>query len=128
MCMHARTFGSLCLLFFAASCVCSAEPCKVIHGRANFYGGDGQLRIWHIGTHHEYEPDESSWPQVIKWLEAGVPESDRANSADPASGVYLYADFFICPTEPFKKGSVQRANVKSASHRRYVNVYAASER
>jgi hypothetical protein len=106
----------------------AAEPCKVIHGRARFYGGDGQLRIWQIGTHHQYEPDEPSWPRVIKWLEAGVPESERANYASPASSVDLYADFPICPTEPFKQGSVQRANIKSASHRRYVKVEAGSER
>ncbi len=92
----------------------------LIHGRAHLYGGDGQLRIWHIGTHHEYEPDETSWRTVEKWLDAGVKDSDKANYAWPASAVDLFADFLICPTEPFKNGSVQRAKVKSASHRRYV--------
>jgi hypothetical protein len=116
------------LTFLAVHGLYAAEPCKVIHGRAHFYGGDGQLRIWQIGTHHEYEPDEPSWPRVIKWLEAGVPESERANYASPASSVNLYADFLICPTEPFKQGSVQRATIKSASHRRYVKIEAGSER
>jgi hypothetical protein len=96
----------------------------VIHGRAHFYGGDGQLRIWHIGTHHEYAPDESSDERVIKWLEAGVKGTDKAKYASPASEVCLFADFVICPTEPFKKGSVQGARVKSASHRHYVNAGA----
>lgn len=108
------------LAFFAASDLYAADPCKVIHGRAHFYGGDGQLRIWHIGTHHEYEPDEASWDRVMKWLEDGVPESEKANYASPASAVYLYADFLVCPTEPLKKGAVQRAEIKSVSHRRYV--------
>jgi len=102
----------------------AAESCMVIHGRAHFYGGDGQLRIWHIGTHHEYEPDESSDERVIKWLEAGVKETDKTKYASPASTVCLFADFVICATEPFKKGSVQLARVKSASHRHYVNVGA----
>jgi len=91
-----------------------------IHGRANYYGGDGQLRIWRIGTHHEYQPDESSWGAVIGWLEAGVKESDRPKHASPASAVHLFGDFLICPTEPFKKGSVQTARVKSVSRRHYV--------
>jgi len=91
-----------------------------IHGRAHLYSGDGQLRIWHIGTHHEYEPDESSDALVIKWLEEGVPPSQRQDYATPASAVDLFADFEVCPTEPFKKGAVQKAKVVSASHRHYV--------
>ena len=93
----------------------------MIRGRAHLYGGDGQLRIWHIGTHYDYEPDEFSWNRVVSWLEAGVKPSERQNYASPASMVYLYAEFVICPTEPFKKGSVQRAKVISAEHRRYVH-------
>lgn len=94
----------------------------VIHGRAHLYGGDGGIRIWHVGTHHDYEPDESSGARVEKWLEAGVNESER-HYASPASMVLLFADFLICPTEPFKKGSVQQAKVKSASHRHYVHLH-----
>jgi hypothetical protein len=43
-------------------------------------------------------------------------------NASPASTVYLFADFVVCPTEPFKKGSVQEAKVKSAVHRHYVRI------
>ncbi len=68
------------------------------------YGGDGQLRIWRIGTHHDYEPDEPPWNQVESWLEAGVEDSDKARY------------------EPFKKGSVQRAKILSAQRRHYVPV------
>ncbi len=112
-------------VFFLAGCVdpaCAGEPCKLIHGRAHFYGGDGQLPIWHIGTHHEYEPDQSSDARVIQWLEAGVPDSEKSNYSSPASAVYLYADFLICPTEPLVTGAVQHAEVKSASQRRYVRI------
>jgi hypothetical protein len=91
-----------------------------IHGRAHLYGGDGQLRIWHVGTRHDYEPDESSWRRVQGWLEAGVKDSDKANYASPASTVYLFADFLLCPTEAYRNGAVQRARVISVYHRRYV--------
>jgi hypothetical protein len=93
-----------------------------IHGRAHLYGGDGQLRIWHVGTHHDYEPDDSSRSRVEDWLEAGVKRPEKSQYASPASLVYSFADFLICPTEPFKKGSVQKAKVVSAEHRRYVPV------
>jgi hypothetical protein len=120
--MQMRTPALLLLSLVVALPMLAAEPCMTIHGRAHYYGGDGQLRIWHIGTHHEYEPDQSSWGRVIGWLEAGVRSSDKSKYASPASTVYLYGDFEICPTEPFKKGSVQQAKVKSVSHRRYARI------
>lgn len=98
----------------------SAQPCTIIHGRAHLYGADGRLRIWHIGTHHEYTPDDSSWDRVMKWIEAGITKSERPIVTAP-SLVYLYADFEVCPTEPFKEGSVQQAKVLSAAHRHYVH-------
>ena len=97
----------------------ATEPCKVIRGRAHHYGGDGRLRIWEIGTHHEYEPDDSSWDTVVNWLDAGITDTDRAKYVSAPSMVYLFADFLVCPTEPFRKGSVQKAEIKSATHRRY---------
>lgn len=109
-------------LFVIAAPSEASDACFTVHGRAHLYGGDGQLRIWRVGTHHEYEPDESSWATVEGWLEAGVKESGKSHSASPASLLYLFADFRICPTEPFKKGSVQKAKVVSAEHRRYVPV------
>ena len=113
----------LCCLVLFASYLQAADSCFTIHGRAHLYGGDGQLRIWHVGTHHDFEPDASSWAKVETWLEAGVKDSAKSRVATPpASSVYLFADFLICPTEPFKKGSVQRAKIVSAQHRRYVPV------
>jgi len=112
----------LALLFptlFVTVALQAADPCMMIHGRAHLYGGDGQLRIWHVGTRHDYKPDESSWARVQEWLEAGVKDSAKANYASPASAVYLFADFVVCPAEPFKKGSVQKAKIISAQHRHY---------
>jgi len=117
---HIRILLPLCLTLSSAIPTHAADPCTTIHGRAHLYGGDGQLRVWHIGTHHQYKPDESSDPTVLIWLEAGTKDAEKSNYASPASMVYLYADFLICPTEPYKKGSVQEATVKSAAHRHYV--------
>jgi len=114
-----RTFAAVILILIAAG-VYGSEPCRVLHGRASFYGGDGRLRIWEIGTHHEYQPDDPSSGAVIGWLEAGVPKSERTKYVTPASVVDLYANFLVCPTQPFRKGSVQEATIKSATHRHYV--------
>jgi len=112
----------LWLTVIATLPVQAAESCRTIHGRAHLYSGDGQLRIWQVGTHHEYEPDASSWDRVEAWLEAGVQaqEAKKNSGASAAALVYLFADFEICPIEPLKEGAVQRAEVKSAHHRRYV--------
>lgn len=98
----------------------AGDACFTIHGRVHFYGGDGQLRVWHIATHHEYQPDDSSRSRFYDWLEAGIKEPEKSRSAAPASLVYLFADFLICPIEPYKKGSVQTAKIISAKHMRYV--------
>jgi hypothetical protein len=98
-----------------------AKPsCQTIHGRAHLYTGDGQLRIWHIGTHHDFEPDASSWERVQGWLEEGATQDQKQQ--DPASyagDVFLYGDFVICPIAPYRKGTVQSALVRSVTHRRY---------
>jgi hypothetical protein len=111
-----------CLAILGVAPASATEPCKLIHGRAHLYGGDGQLRIWEIGTHHDYEPDSSSWSRVENWLLAGVPKNQGARWASPASMVNLFADFVVCPTKPLKKGAVQPAIIKSATHRRYTRV------
>jgi hypothetical protein len=119
---HLRKLRLFLLLLVTGLLLQGADSCFTIHGRAHLYGGDGQLRIWRIGTHHDYQPDESSWAKVEGWLEAGIKDADKSHYANPASMVYLFADFVICPTEPFKKGSVQTARVVSAQHRRYVPI------
>lgn len=115
-----RSLVFLCLTF-ATLPLNAAERCMMIHGRAHYYGGDANLRVWHIGTHHDFWPDDSSWDRVLGWLDAGVKEHEQSSSASTSS-VYLFADFRVCPVEPYKKGSVQRAMIKSAEHRHYVAV------
>jgi hypothetical protein len=100
------------------------DACLTIHGRAHLYIGDGQIRIWQVGTKHEYKPDASSWQKVQGWLEAGsgdaAKSSDGAASGPPAVAfVYLFGDFLVCPTEPYKEGSVQEARIVRVTHRRY---------
>jgi hypothetical protein len=113
-----RTVALFCLTFVAALPLQAGESCMTIHGRASFASGDSQLRIWHIGTHHEYGPDESSWDTVMGWLEAGIKGSDKSNYVSPASAMFVFGDFLVCPTEPFKKGSVRQAKIS----RHYVRV------
>lgn len=126
--MNARSLLVSCLFILAALPLYATDPCRLVHARAHLYGGDGQLRIWHIGTHHEYEPDEASWERVVKWLEVGVKNADKAKDASPASSVYLYAEFVVCPVEPLREGAVQRATIKRATHRRYLNAADVHER
>ena len=94
--------------------------CQTIHGRAHLYTGDGQLRIWRIGTHHEFEPDASSWERVQGWLEEGAtPAQKQQDPASYAGDAFLYGDFVVCPVEPYRKGAVQSARIESVTHRRY---------
>jgi hypothetical protein len=95
----------------------TSEPCRVIHGRAIYYTGDGQLRIWNIGTHHLFMPGERAstevddgWDKVIDLLATGgqKPEVFDRNA--------LFADFLICPIEPFREGSAQPAEVRRIDH------------
>jgi hypothetical protein len=118
--MHIRTLFLVGLLIAANAAAQTAESCMTIHGRLHYYGGDANLRIWHIGTHHMFTPDETTWDKVLGWLDEKATAADKKNFACANCAHDLYADFLICPTEPYKKGSVQRAKVISATNRRYV--------
>ena len=108
------------LLILTAASAHAAEPCQTIHGRAIYYSADGQLRLWHIGTHHEFEPDnsqantETSWDKIMHLLKAGD-DSPAAGSNNA-----LYGDFVVCPTQPYHQGAVQPAIIRSMSHLRVV--------
>jgi len=84
----------------------SAQSCRVIHGRAILYTGDGQARIWHIGTHHEFSFDYND-PLISKYL----PE-DGSKA--------LYGDFTICPLEKYVRGAAQAVVVKSIKNPRAI--------
>lgn len=116
-----RSLVLFCLVLTASLQLHAGDGCMTIRGRAHYYDGDANLRIWHIGTHHEFEPDNSTWNIVMKWLDEGVKPSEKHYAA-PESQIDLYADFLVCPVEPFKKGSLQKARILSATHRRYVHL------
>jgi hypothetical protein len=95
------------------------QSCQRIHGRAILYTGDGQLRIWHIGTHHTFRPVErldssddfeQSWDKVLHLLSGGQKGPDAFD--DRA----LFADFVVCPTRPYREGASQTAIVKRIYH------------
>jgi hypothetical protein len=101
----------------------AAEPCQLIHGRAHYYSGDGQFRIWHIGTQHEFgapnaeaQDWDHSWDKIMDLLQAGTKTPTEIGDKD------LFADFVVCPIEPFRKGAVQFATVRKMYHPRVVPV------
>jgi hypothetical protein len=101
-------------LALAATTALAAPPCQQIHGRAHLYMGDGQLRIWHIGTRHDFEPsDLSSTDKIRHFL-----DDDKDWTAP--SRRYLFAEFTVCPTERFKEGSVQRVTIEKIRHPRVI--------
>ena len=118
--MHTRVTVLLGLLLCAASISQAAESCMTVHGRLRQNGGDGWLYIWHIGTHHDFTPDDSSRGLASEWLQKKLSESDLKRCSAATCGYDLSADFFLCPTEPYKKGAAQRAKIVGAVHRHYV--------
>jgi hypothetical protein len=85
----------------------SAEPCRVIHGRAILYSGDGLLEIWRIGTHHTFfVVDEKSTDLILKYIPYEGGDRQKA----------LFADFTICPTARFKQGASQATIVTRIRH------------
>jgi hypothetical protein len=117
-----RWFVVIGLMLVTSFSAYAADQCQVIYGRASLSGGDLNLRIWYIGTHHEFEPDNASWDRVIQWLNAGATKADKDKFNIPASNVYLFGDFKVCPVEPFKQGSVQRARIEKVEHKHYATV------
>lgn len=120
--MAKRALVLVGMLLSASALVQATEPCRTIRGRAHLYGGDGQLRIWHIGTHHEFQPDAASWDRVVGWLTQGEPPPEQVAPYIPGTRNYLFGEFVICPVESYRAGSVQTARIESVAHRRYVPV------
>lgn len=84
-----------------------SQKCFQIHGRAILYRGDGFFAIWHIGTHHIFYPaDKKSWDLLCSYM----------NCTNPRKQPALFADFTVCPTLPYKKGSAQPAIVTKVTH------------
>lgn len=85
----------------------NTRECFDIHGRAILYRGDGFFAIWHVGTHHVFFPsDKASYDLLCSYMDCDSPRKQPA----------LFADFTVCPTKPFKKGSAQPVLVKKVAH------------
>lgn len=115
-----RCFAVIALLVPAILSAQAKPSCTTIHGRAHLYTADGQLRIWHIGTHHDFEPDSTSWDRVKGWLEQGATQAQKQQDPETYAGdVFLYGDFVVCPVQPYRKGAVQSAQIRTVTRRRY---------
>ena len=80
------------------------EACREIHGSANFYTGDGQTRIWHIGTHQDFAiSDQDSYQLLLRY----IPEDGSKT---------LYGDFTVCPAEKYVQGAAQPVVLKKVRH------------
>ena len=91
--------------------ISAAEPCRVIHGRVDFYSGDGQVvHPQHIGTHHLFWLlDEKSQEMVFKYIPHKPGDEDHPKS--------LFGNFTVCPTA-YKSGSAQFATLQQIAHPR----------
>ena len=101
----------------------AAEPCQQIHGRAHYYFADGQFRLWHIGTNHEFslmysESSDRPYPvdeRILDMLRAGTKTPADISEND------LFADFLVCPLEHYRKRAAQAAYVEKMNHPRMVH-------
>lgn len=106
-----RRILQLAMLGLALVPLLSAQNCRQIRGRAVYYRGDGFFAIWHVGTHHVFSPaNASSVDFVCRYFDCESPGRQPA----------LFADFTICPTEPFRTGAAQSAIVKEVKNPRVV--------
>jgi hypothetical protein len=109
-----RKFFLLLLLTTALAPLGAEEKCVQIRGRAISWRGNAFFSIWHVGTNHRYfVVDEASQDLVCKYFDCESP------SRQPA----LFADFTLCPTEPFKQEAAQPAIVKGVAHPRVVAIW-----
>jgi hypothetical protein len=107
--MRVNLIGLLLLVWLVP--VASAQSCFQIHGRAVLYRGDAFFAIWHIGTHHVFFPaDQQSEDLICKYFDCASGDKQPA----------LFADFTVCPTEPYEPGAAQSVIVKLVRHPRVV--------
>jgi hypothetical protein len=98
---------SLATLVLALMPSAQAQKCFQIRGRAIWYRGDGFFAIWHVGTHHVFAPaDKQSVDLVCEYFDC------TSGDKEPA----LFADFTVCPIEPFVNGAAQAVIVKKVQH------------
>jgi hypothetical protein len=101
-----------------------AASCYMTHGRLAVYNGSVNWRLWKIGTHnllgiysgpaampHRYETLDSESPELPANLRAVFDSVDN-----PVYEVEVFADFEVCPLEPYIEGHMQAACIESATH------------
>jgi len=97
-----------------------ASACVIIHGRLQYGNGTPALRLWHIGTNHEFgifsgvnaeklDPLDNEHPQLPANLRKVF---DGPNPFGPT----IFANFEVCPLEPHIAGRMQAACIESATH------------
>lgn len=88
-----------------------AGECGWVYGRYAVYNGSGLRRIWIIGTSHmvnQRDDDDSPFPPELNLSSGHYP----GLGGTPMSMVF--GDFYICATEPFKRGHMQHVTIKKA--------------
>jgi hypothetical protein len=97
-----------------------APTCLVVHGRLQYGNGTPALRLWHIGTTHEF--GIFSGPDAEK-----LDDLDNEHPHLPANlqkiyeipnpfEVRIYGDFEVCPLVHYVPGHMQNACIAGASH------------
>jgi hypothetical protein len=115
-----RTLPALAALLITSTSAFAAGPCQIFHGRATYSSANGMFRIWHIGTHHTFMPDDlrtpdntdfsPSWNKIMDLL------TDNERNPRGGDDTALFADFVVCPTEPLHQGASQPARVLHIYH------------
>lgn len=110
--MRINIFTILLVVVVLSGSVLLAEDCVKIRGRAVLYRGDAFFEIWHVGTHHIFFPaDQQSVDLVCRYFDCESPDRQPA----------LFADFTVCPKEPYKQGAAQPVTVKKVEHPRVIS-------
>jgi hypothetical protein len=94
-----------------------AASCYWTHGRLNFYNGTPSIRLWKIGTHRILAIH--SGPSVKRGDQA---DNENPELPDNVERIFkptvnwIFADFEVCPLEPERAGTMQRACIESAKN------------
>ena len=97
-----------------------AHSCFSLHGRLRYGNGTPALRLWQIGTTHNFGILSGLNAEKLNPLDNDhprLPENiDRLYIDQNPFQVTIYADFEVCPLEPHIPGHMQAACIESATH------------
>lgn len=97
-----------------------ASTCVRIHGRLAAGNGTPSTRLWQIGSRHIYGIYSNRYGFTHDGV-AGDNESPELHFVFPRKmpdqgGWTVYAEFEVCPLEPFVQGHMQAACIAGATH------------